>query len=646
MSDTISHAFVLPDKNFHEWFQALQDYRATFDRVAVIRDPGGNDLNPYRNVTAVAAPKVWLQDDPLLHIRRIYPQVVRVDVVQAQTPAELTTILEQRIKADDRYGETLNHDDHLHDRFVLAFPTTHQPMQILATFTPVDEATGGAEDNIGIHIASRAGAQVIASAAGEVTRTWAGQGAGDLGIGNYVQVTTQYDIHPFVVTYGNLDAVSLPPGRMVSVGDKLGTAQGDRFLLMVQAPESGSAHRIPNVIDPLPLIYINNFRVQPTVAKLNVRSIASTDGDRVGSVTPSDRLISKEPHGRVLAKLGQADKWLRIRLPNGEEGHAAAWFLQATQYKRLQITVNPVGVNLDARHALGTPPPDQLGDMGWVRFGYNVNAGRQSTDADTAAQIKEAYELYAPLCEQYAKAGYKVIMTTSHQTYGEGKDQYWPWGNLQEADWFDLAIKFADVMDAITRQYAGKGLIHAWQLWNEQDAETGAEASVAMTPEIYGGFCSRVEPSIRANDNEVLVLTGGLKSGPDTGTAYIRTAMNHLAAGVTFDGIAFHPYGRGANHMRYAIYGKLDESIAKYSAVLPGKPLWITEWGVLNANQESPADIAAYALDVIKHVKTNHSETVASLVWYAWAESMHNGYGIVDRQSRPRPPLTEQFLKA
>ena len=76
----ISHALVLPDMDFMEWFKVAEPYTKAFQKVAVVRSPSGNDLNRYRNVTAVQAPGVWIGNDALSHIRRVYPSVVRIVV--------------------------------------------------------------------------------------------------------------------------------------------------------------------------------------------------------------------------------------------------------------------------------------------------------------------------------------------------------------------------------------------------------------------------------------------------------------------------------------------------------------------------------------------------------------------------------------
>ena len=90
-----------------------------------------------------------------------------------------------------------------------------------------------------------------------------------------------------------------------------------------------------------------------------------------------------------------------------------------------------------------------------------------------------------------------------------------------------------------------------------------------------------------------------------------------------------------------------DREIAlSYSQILPDKPLWLTEWGVLDRPDDPAQDIANYATHFISYLKARYPGRIAAMLWYAWAQGMHNGYGLVDRQGNPRPPLTERFLLA
>ncbi|QPC83919.1 peptidoglycan DD-metalloendopeptidase family protein [Phototrophicus methaneseepsis] len=637
MSDSsISHAFVLPDQNFHEWLQALAPYSSAFERVAIVRSPAGNDLNRFRNVSAVTAPLTWYQDDPLRHIRRIYPMVVRVDVVKATTPQQLKTLMAARISKTDRYGQQTSEGTHLYDRFVLDWPTLHRPLEILQPFN--------SSKGPGITIRSRIGAKVTAAVAGKVTKQWAGTNSDILGLGQYVQVTTTQDGMSYVVTYAGLSKVSVPLNTLVDVGDVVGEAAGDTFQLIVQQPGHGmSGFTLPDIINPTDMLYVQNLRLRPIDTGLRVRTLPSTAGIVLGQINPWDSLEPMEMHGRTLGKVGKEGQWMRIKLPDGREGYSAAWFLEAFTKDDIYIFpgVNPVGVNLDARHALGTPDASRLGDMGWIRMGYNVSNNVGSED------INAAFNRYLPLAERYKRAGYRVMFTTSHQTYGEGKNEFWPWNDLSDSAWTTLINRFAAMMRDIARQWAGRGLVDVWQIWNEQDAGPNAVASVPVPVKHYARMVTEVTRAIRSSDAEARIITGGHTSGPYFGSQYARDTISQLPTDVRLDGIAIHPYGRGpVPGERYTIFGHIDDSIEAYSQVYPDRPLWITEWGVLDHPNDPPQDVANYATHFISYLKARYPGRIATMLWYAWAQGMHNGYGLVDKNGNPRPPLTERFLQA
>ncbi len=644
MSDAerISHALILPDRDFDKWFQAARAYAQAFERVAIVRSPAGNDINRYRDVTAVQAPLTWYRDSALEHIRRFYPMVVRVDVIPAKTPEDLAKALQKRIADKDRFGAKQNNPVHIYDRFILEWPTDYRPMRITRKFV---DAPGLDKDHEGIDIAASAGARVLAAADGVVTRQWALPDVDDLGYSQYVQVTSTFNNQTYITTYVGLGTIEVPLGTVVKVGDVLGTSARNSFKLILQRPGAGmSDFRIPDVLDPTHYIYIDGFRVTPTANGVRVRHLPDAkNGQVIGQVNTFDMLDSLENHGRALTKIGVEGEWLRVRTPDGKDGYAAAWFLQATQKSASGLFdgINILGVNLDQLHPLGTPDPSRLGGIGWVRFGYNVSNNSGSED------IVAAYDRYARVVEKYVKAGYKVLFATSHQTYGEGKNEFWPWPSMTDQKWDQLIPRFADMMGRIAKQWASSGMVHCWQVWNEQDAPIGAVASVPMLAHNYGKMLTQTIRAIRASDPKVYIITGGHTSGPVKGSQYARNALSVVPFDARPDGIAFHPYGRGINPgPPYAIFGHIDEEIQYYGPIMPDKPLWITEWGVLDRGNDNPKDIADYALGMIRHLKVKYPGRIAALIWYAWAETMHNGYGIVGADDRPRPPLTEMFLKA
>jgi len=421
-------------------------------------------------------------------------------------------------------------------------------------------------------------------------------------------------------------------------------ARAELRIIVQHPPNDGlSLLGLDNVMNPRDYIYIPQFRVRPLVDNLRVRKLPSAYASIIGNVFSWHLLEPQEHHGRAIEKVGNEGSWLKVRAVTGVEGYTAAWFLRATTLEEGQEVfpgVNPAGVNLDIFHPLGKPAASRLGDMGWVRFGYNVSNLRGSED------IKAAFQRYLPHVEAYREAGYRVVFTTSHQTYGEGKAEFWPWSQMTDVKWRLLIGRFADMMAEIAAQWTERGLVSAWQIWNEPDSLSGV-ASVPLPARNYGLMFDQVYRAIRSADSGVHIITAGFNSGPQRGSAYARQMLRAMPDDVQPDGLAFHPYGRGVNgHPHYAMFGHIDESVWAYSSVLPDKPLWITEWGVLDRPDDDPAQIARYATDMIHYLKGQYPGRIATMIWYAWAQGMHNGYGLVDGAGNPRPPLTERFLSA
>ena len=493
----------------------------------------------------------------------------------------------------------------------LQWPSTAQPQRVT---TPYSAETGSVE------LYAPAGTLIVAGAAGRVLAV-----SGDSVLVASGQTT---------VAYGNLRNIRVQIGQQVNLGAALGEAAGPESIRLV----------VQQAVDPTPLLVRDAaLYLTPTTDNLRLRD-KPVDGAIIGQLYVGDPLESLESRDATLRKLGVRDEWLRVRTADGQEGYTAAWLLEEdkpTPPPAGQIT----GVNLDLFHPLGHPPPSRLKGIGWVRFLYNVS---YNPDNNTygSTDINAAYSRYRPVLEQYARAGIKVLLVLTHQTYGEGRDEYWPWRAMTSAKWSDLSKKYADMLHRIARQYAGQNIVHAYQIWNEQD--TPPELAVAAVPipaADYGRMLAEAVPAIRSADPNATIITGGHLTGPPQGARYARTALAQMPDGVRPDGIAFHAYGRGAPRAdkRYAPFGTVGEAVRIYSQVIPGKPVWITEWGALDLPNDPTDAIAKYASAFVKDLKNNYGDKVAAAIWYAWAQGMHNGYGLVAENDQPRQPLYQQF---
>ncbi len=395
---------------------------------------------------------------------------------------------------------------------------------------------------------------------------------------------------------------------------------------------------------------VDTLLITPAEDRVRVRA-RPVDGEPVGQVSRGDVLHVLEPRATALPKVGVKDQWLQVHAPNGIEGYVAAWFftvLKGTLPKKT-IQANLTGVNLDLLHPLGRPDPARLGQLGWVRLPYNVSLNPDKPISDPSrygnTDLDATYRRYRPLIERYARAGIKVLLVFTHQTFGEGAG--YNWLDMSSVRWRDLGDKFAIMSGRIAAQYKGQNLVHAYQIWNEMDASEGARASVPIPPADYAYMLAKSISAIRAADPNALVITGGHATGPVAGVDYARKTLAAMPENIRPDGIACHSYGRGdaQTEARFRQYGHIDDEVNAYAALMPGWPLWITEWGVLNSPKETPEAIARYAGEFIGRLKSTHAHKVAAAMWFAWGQGMDDGYGIVDQQDKPRPKLTDEFIK-
>lgn len=633
----LSHALVLPDQDFSAWYAAAQAYERAFERVTIVRSPRGNDLNRFYAVSAVEAPNVWLNNNALAHIRRVYPNVVRVDTLRVSTPDQLRQLLQARIATNDRFGERVQ-DGHLNDRFVLHWPTDAVPARIVRGFDVVLE---NGRRNEGLDLFAPPGTAVRAAAAGTVAAV-ARQPTPGLGYGPYVQISSPDELGgSYVVWYVGLDEIRVSSGQRVNVGTALGTSGQPTVKLVVQQPGKGlRGYVLPDVVDPTRMVYWLGLRLQPTGNGLRVRERPGVQYKVLQTVNMSDPLETLEIHGRTLLKVGQPDEWINVRTPTGMSGYAAAWFLTATSLDALQAAIT--GVNLDYTHSLGRPAPERLGRLGWVRFPYNVSYD-PSNGTFGNTNLTAAYSRYRPFIERYARAGLKVVLVLTHQTYGEGQGYVWP--QMTESRWRELTARFAEMAGVIARQYAGTGLVAAYQVWNEQDGLAEAQTSVAMPAGTYAYLLGETIRAIRAADPLTPIITGGHTGGPSRGAAYARQVLAAMAPGLRPDGVACHPYGRGPQPgPPYASFGHIDEEVQAFLNVLPGRRLWITEWGVLGRPNDPPEAVAAYAVEMLNHLVRRWPGQIQTAIWYAWAQGMHDSYGLVGPDDRPRQPLYSRFI--
>jgi hypothetical protein len=472
------------------------------------------------------------------------------------------------------------------------------------------------------------------------------------------------DTSGYTVTYVNVRNFRVQSGQTVTADTVIAESVGpDSIQLLVQQAIDPTGMLVqpvgaveqpatpPTKPAPTPPPTVPSS-VVPTMDGVRLRE-KPVDGKPIGQVGTAQVLVSLEPAADTQRKLGVSGQWLQIRTPDGLVGYVACQFLAAYTGPAVPPVGSPaptpatniLGMNLDMYNRLGRPSPDRLKGIGWIRVKFNVSFNPDNNTYGNT-DINATYNRVKPFIEPYAKAGIKVLMVFTHQLFGEGAGYHWP--SMDTGRWNDLIPKYADFAKRAAQLFVGSGLVHAYQIWNEQDTPPAvARAAVPIPASDYANMLTQTIRAIRTVDKQTPIITGGHVRGPGPGSDYARATLAAMPGDVRPDGIACHPYGRGvAGHM-FSPFGALAEEIRTYSSVMPGKPVWITEWGVLDRQGDMSVvnSVTDYAAGFVNIAKSQFPTQVAAAIWYAWADGMDNGYGLVDGGDRPKAPLYDRFLK-
>jgi len=364
---------------------------------------------------------------------------------------------------------------------------------------------------------------------------------------------------------------------------------------------------------------------------LNLRKNNSIQSAIILTIPVNSKIKSLESSEETNAKLGKPSGWLNVSYGD-KVGFVSSFYLE--EYKDNPKSGLEIGINLDLRNPQAQPEPELLNKLEWVRFVYNVSNGTGSQD------FESAYNLYMPYIQKCKEQGLKILLVLNHQTFGEGRN--YVWHQMDNSAWSNYSKVFSENVFNVVSRFNGS--IDAVQVFNENDAPHGSPASISMTPTQYAIVLEGATVATRNATPLVKVITGGFNSGAENGSQYARQTLTKMARANYPDAISVHDYGRGRKlSLPYSPFGDIGETIEKQYAVL-NKPVWLTEYGVLDRKNDKPEAIADFMKDTVDYIKEKYSNKVANFFWYAYSMSQHNGYSITDYNGKPIEPLYTKFM--
>ena len=291
---------------------------------------------------------------------------------------------------------------------------------------------------------------------------------------------------------------------------------------------------------------------------------------------------------------------------------------------RFGVNINPDAHGLDV---------DKLAGLGWVRYVFWASRIKLSPE--------DAYhQKYRSLIQTYAAEGIRSLIILHQDTeWGNA-----PWDN---GGWAEYAETFAKACGRVAAACSEFGDRVAYQIFNEQDSGPGNHSAIPIPAEDYALILDRAQESIRRAHPGAVIVFGGLNTGPDNAIKYARNVQMALGGRLPVDALAAHPYGRYVNKIlfNYGSIGKLSDSLDRFRAAFPDKPLWITEIGVANDTPIGPehyADIGIYMREIVDEVADRHADYVPVLIWFGWTDLMRNA-GILTADGKPKPNVFEAY---
>jgi hypothetical protein len=296
----------------------------------------------------------------------------------------------------------------------------------------------------------------------------------------------------------------------------------------------------------------------------------------------------------------------------------------STDAVQFGMNINPEAHSLDV---------DRLGGLDWVRWVFW--ASRLKLSPEEAYQRK-----YRSLIQTYAAVGTRSLVILHQDT---------EWGNApwQNGGWEQYAETFAQACGRVAAACAEFGDRVAYQIFNEQDSGPDNHSAIGIAAENYAIVLDRAQEAIRRSHPGAVVVIGGLNTGPDNAVRYVRAVQAKLGGRLPIDALAVHPYGRFVKKIlfNYGSIGKLADSLNRFRAAFPNKPLWITEVGVANDSPIGPehyADIGVYVREVVNEVADNFADYVPVLIWFGWTDLMRNA-GMLTADGKPKPHVFDAF---
>ncbi|MFC7671512.1 cellulase family glycosylhydrolase [Mycolicibacterium sp. GCM10028919] len=198
---------------------------------------------------------------------------------------------------------------------------------------------------------------------------------------------------------------------------------------------------------------------------------------------------------------------------------------------------------------------------------------------------------------------------------------------------------FKDFMSTFATRY--KGTVSAYEIWNEPNY---FQFLNPIDPVAYANLLKAVYPVLKAIDPTATVVAGAVgatQTFPGFTMSPVEFVQKMLAAGAAdfFDALSVHPYG---DQIKYsgtcpscpATVLTPREQVEAIMALVTGKKVWITEYGVATGPAGvSEAQQAAWIKDLLDHWQTYDPDVVGPVFLHTVRDFLVNPQNPADLEN-------------
>lgn len=166
----------------------------------------------------------------------------------------------------------------------------------------------------------------------------------------------------------------------------------------------------------------------PDLGFLRIREGPGTGFPTVTEVDHGTTLEALEPEAEVRRKVGKEDEWLRVRTPQNEDGHAAAWYLKlpippTTEAKYVLVESPNEGLNIYEE------PNDTADDVWWVPHTTPLESLEEpETTAQKVGQPGQWLHVRTPSRQEGYVAAWRLRLPEAPDNRQPVEDQMLPLG--------------------------------------------------------------------------------------------------------------------------------------------------------------------------------------------------------------------------